>query len=749
MKILKNIKDILHKIITKSKNKMRKPSTSIMVCKELLIIAVCIQLALEMMGHRSIIDGLMTPLANPLMFICSVFFLSSCLAFSLFLSKRHFGYICVSTIWLWLGFTNFILLSFRTTPLTATDFKMLSSVFTVVNRYVSTLQMVLIVLFALSIVVSLIFVGIRLPLTKIYLRRSIVTIGMCFLLFTGSYNAAVMGNAVTKNFGNIAEAFLDYGFAYSFSRSVVDKGIQRPKTYSSETVGEVLGLLPIETDCIEDDSTTDDLLSNVNTVSDKVYGDKLATEVEINTIPNIVFVQLESFFDVNRIKALEFNTNPLPNMTKLMANYSSGYVTVPSIGAGTANTEFEILSGMSLDYFGAGEYPYKTILKKSTVESLPYTLTELDYHNHAIHNNMGTFYARNSVYPRLGFDSFSSIEYMQDIEYNPLNWAKDKVLIPEITKALQATQEQDFIFAVSVQPHGKYPAEPIIDDPVIVPSSVTGAPAMISNDLDSSLEEALEDKMDLAVPLTSEEPLEEVTYNKYLYYANQVYETDVFVGDLIQTLEDFPEPIVVVFYGDHMPSLDITDEDLKDGTPFQIEYVIWDNMGLEKTNEDLMAYQMGSNIMERLGYSNGLLNVFHQTMKDTENYEEELQLLQYDMLYGDKNVYGGINPFKKKKMKMGVDPINILDVADKGEAIIVNGQNFTMWSEVFINSEQSDTVFLDSQTLLVPHVSLEPNTTVKVSQITRTGRVLSSCDPWTNEIAEVAEEPVELELISQ
>lgn len=745
MKILKNIKDILHKIITKSKNKIRRPSTSIMVCKEIVIIAVCLQLVLEMMGHRSIIHGLMTPLANPLMFICSVFFLSSCLAFSLFLAKRHFGYICITTIWLWLGFTNFILLSFRTTPLTATDFKMLTSVFTVVHRYVSTFQMVLIVLFAISIIVSLIFVGIRLPLTKIYLRRSLVTIAMCFLLLAGSYNAAVMGNAVTKNFGNIAEAFLDYGFAYSFSRSVVDKGIQRPKTYSSETVGEVLELLPIEKDCIEDDSNTDGLLSNVNTVTDKVYGDKLATEVEINTTPNIVFVQLESFFDVNRIKGLEFNTNPLPNMTKLMENYSSGYVTVPSIGAGTANTEFEILSGMSLDYFGAGEYPYKTILKKSTVESLPYALTELDYHNHAIHNNMGTFYARNTVYPRLGFDSFSSIEYMQDIEYNPLNWAKDKVLIPEITKALVATQEQDFIFAVSVQPHGKYPDEPIIDNPVIMLSSIIGVPAMISNDFDSSHQ----DVTDPAEPLASEEPLEELTYNKYLYYANQVYETDVFVGDLIQTLEDFPEPIVVVFYGDHMPSLDITDEDLKDGTPFQIEYVIWDNMGLEKTNQDFMAYQMGSTVMERLGYSNGLLNLFHQTMKDTEDYEEELQMLQYDMLYGDKNVYGGINPFKKKKMKMGVDPINILDVVNKGEAIIVSGQNFTMWSEVFLNNEKSETVFLDSQTLLVPHVNLEPDTTVKVSQITRTGRVLSSCDPWTNEIEEAIEEPVALELISQ
>ena len=45
-----------------------------------------------------------------------------------------------------------------------------------------------------------------------------------------------------------------------------------------------------------------------------------------------------------------------------MKEYSSGYYKVPSVGAGTANTEFETITGMSLHYFGPGEYPYKSIL---------------------------------------------------------------------------------------------------------------------------------------------------------------------------------------------------------------------------------------------------------------------------------------------------------------------------------------------------------------------------------------------------
>ena len=47
----------------------------------------------------------------------------------------------------------------------------------------------------------------------------------------------------------------------------------------------------------------------------------------------------------------------------MASEYSSGYCQVPSIGAGTANTEFEMLTGMSMRYFGPGEYPYKSYLK--------------------------------------------------------------------------------------------------------------------------------------------------------------------------------------------------------------------------------------------------------------------------------------------------------------------------------------------------------------------------------------------------
>ena len=93
--------------------------------------------------------------------------------------------------------------------------------------------------------------------------------------------------------------------------------------------------------------------------------------------PNVIVVQLESFMDPSYVKELSFNMNPIPNFTKLKEECSSGFLTMPAIGAGTANSEFEVLSGFDVAYFGAGEYPYKTVLSNiptiSSVRHLSFT----------------------------------------------------------------------------------------------------------------------------------------------------------------------------------------------------------------------------------------------------------------------------------------------------------------------------------------------------------------------------------------
>ena len=133
----------------------------------------------------------------------------------------------------------------------------------------------------------------------------------------------------------------------------------------------------------------------------KVRGEPSGNK-EDGSHPNILFLQLESFFDPTLVNYLDISEDPIPNFRKLMEEYSSGYYKVPSVGAGTANTEFESITGMSLHYFGPGEYPYKSILKETTCESAPYVLKNLGYTTHAVHNNEANFYGRRSYFPESG-----------------------------------------------------------------------------------------------------------------------------------------------------------------------------------------------------------------------------------------------------------------------------------------------------------------------------------------------------------
>ncbi len=101
---------------------------------------------------------------------------------------------------------------------------------------------------------------------------------------------------------------------------------------------------------------------------------------------------------------------------------------------------------MNLRYFGPGEYPYKSILKEKTCESAPYVLKGLGYTTHAIHNNEANFYGRRSVFANLGFDTFTSEEYMDEQdEVNPNDWMKDKVLTRHILDCLNSTEGPDYV----------------------------------------------------------------------------------------------------------------------------------------------------------------------------------------------------------------------------------------------------------------------------------------------------------------
>ncbi len=390
-----------------------------------------IVLLIEMLSRRSITQGFYFIVENPVMFLFNILIVLFTLTISMLFPKRNFTLVLFTVIWLGLGIANFIILGYRSTPLTAMDFYLLKSVFSIISVYLDTVKMVLISVVLLSVVAVMLFMFRKFKKYKIQFRLPLLIIGVTTVSMIFLSTFALKVSALSEDFDNLPDAYEDYGFAYCFSNSVIERGISKPDNYSEEEI--------------------DRILQNIKNAS------KDTSTVDNQSVkPNIIMIQLESFFDVNNLLDYSFSENPVPNFTNLKENYSHGYLTVPAYGAGTVNTEFEIISSMSLNFFGTGEYPYRTILQSTTSESICYDLAARGYRSSILHNNTGTFYRRNAVLPMLGFNNFVSLEYMDNRENNPTGWTKDEVLSDEIFKALEADEARDFIYTITVQSHGKY-----------------------------------------------------------------------------------------------------------------------------------------------------------------------------------------------------------------------------------------------------------------------------------------------------
>ena len=635
------------------------------------LISVLLILVIEVLARHSLTDGIRFVWDHPFLILLSAAILTAFYALALLVPKRNFVWLCITVVIVGLAVTNSILLCFRITPLAATDIALLTSVFEIMGIYLTVWQIILLVLLVLVVIAGLIYLGIRMKKQVYHPLLAVCNAVISILAVVLMIHIGDARGWLQTEFANLPDAYADNGFVDCFTRSLFDRGISKPDTYDEDTVDNIL---------------EDMKKQKTNEVEEK---------------PNIIFIQLESFMDLKRMQGVTYSEEPTPVYSSLRKTCPGGFLKVPSVGAGTANTEFEILTGMTLDYFGAGEYPYKTVLQDETCESMAYNLRELGYRTGVLHNNTGSFYSRNKVFANLGFDYFVSSEYMENLSYNPIGWAKDKVLTGQIQHILKATSEPDLIYTITVQDHGKYPTE-LLENPHIKVSGFA--------------------------------PEDEERQNAFTYYVNQCHETDAFLGSLIATLNAFEEPVVLVLYGDHLPNLDITEEELASGNLFQTEYVIWSNKKmledyeLSKKNENLYAYQLSAHVLKLFGMNNGLLTKFHQMYHNYDNYKSNLKILQYDMLYGKKEVYDGLSPYEPTDLQMGFDPIRITDVSSVGGSVYVMGKNFTESSFVFIDGKKQDTVFLNENTLMVSDKELEGGEEVYVAQLTEVSAQLSSTE---------------------
>ncbi len=602
-------------------------------------IPVLLEFIIESLNRKSLVSGVGYLFERPSLFVFNTLIIMLTVSIALFFKREIFVFTTVCAVWLIFGIVNYFVLSVRVTPFSAVDITLLESALKVSGHYLTAFNVAMIALAAVLVVGSLVCLFRMAPKHSHTTQKKVIVAGICVaivisaLVFIRSKSNSVQ--ALSKNFTNISEAYENYGFVYCFTNSIIDTGISKPENYSKEAVEEILAGIPVSTG---------------------------APAVK----PNIIFIQLESFFDVATLKNLKLSEDPVPNFHRLQKQYSNGLLTVPTVGAGTVNTEFEVLTGMSQKDFGTSEYPYKTILRDTTSESVCYDLKYLGYRTHCVHNNEGTFYGRNKVFANLGFDTFTSMEYMNGLEDNPNGWKKDKVLTGEILATLDSTPGADFTMGITVQSHGKY-AGFSVDQAKI---KVKKAPEGMEED--------------------------------YLYYVSQLKEVDNMIGELVDALSKRNEKTVLVLYGDHLPSLDIKKKDLEDSNLYQTQYVVWDNMGLQKVEENLSSYQLYPEVLKRVNITTGNITRYHQNAEwKTKTYHENLKMLEYDMLYGEKYAHGGKNPYQPTALQMGTKPVQLTKVSRNEKGVLIEGSGFTPFSSLYFQGEKVDAKWIDSSHLQV------------------------------------------------
>ena len=142
--------------------------------------------------------------------------------------------------------------------------------------------------------------------------------------------------------------------------------------------------------------------------------------------------------------------------------------------------------------------------------------------------------------------------------------------------------------------------------------------------------------------------------------------------------------MVLVLFRDHLPGLDIENEDLGNGDRYQtgVHYL---STILEVKDRDLCAYQLGAHVLKQLGIDAGLLAKLHQTMENHENYLEALEMLEYDLISGAQIAYGERGPHPPTDMRMGITEIQITGILPMGDRLVISGAGYTEWSQVYIN----------------------------------------------------------------
>ncbi|WP_407854839.1 LTA synthase family protein [Enterococcus hailinensis] len=522
------------------------------------------------------------------------------------LGSLKIGSIFYSLVIIGIGSANFMKMKYRMEPIYPSDLKMVTEF----NMIKDIIGLPLFILFLLLLVVGIFLIifslkqSLKLTKRQQWIRFGLLLVTSGLLFYVGGFNQP--NNLLRKAYNKTAlwipySQKMNYyntgfmgGFLYNLSVDAMDK----PANYSEATIKKI---------------------------TEKYQVKKQATSEEK---PNIVYVMSESFSDTSRLKGLDIiGGYPLKDYRTVADNTYSGQMLSQNYGGGTANIEFEALTGFSMELFNSQmTTPYTMLVPGfKTFPSLVSTLKNRGYQTTAIHPYNTSMYKRKDVYQTFGFDQFlneDTMTHTDKIENNP--YISDASAYQEVMDQLEKNQQPQFLHLVTMQTHMPY--ENKYDE----------VPYLVKGDDTSSVRSYLQD----------------------VAYSSEA------LKDFLADIDKLPERTLVVFWGDHLPGIySNTTQEANEGHQLhETEFLFYDNQhqltnektvtspfyfaadlfqqtsiqqtGFQKLllalQEELPAFEKGMYYQDGQWFKEARLN------QSQEELYQEYQLIQYDITTGEQ-----------------------------------------------------------------------------------------------------------------
>lgn len=523
-----------------------------------------------------------------------------------------------------LGIVNYLKLIFRGDPLYPSDFTQIThmqSVIPMVMDYFSWGYILIIIVSIVVCIVAGIYMRRYIQNVKIHLGiRALLVIGSIFVLYAYGNFANTFMNKVFQKSGvdfvlwNQNENYASNGFVLGFISNLDTTVMEKPKNYSKEN-----------------------MLQIANDIK-KQYSGNIGNQKKKEK-PNIIFVMSESFWDPTKVTNLSFSEDPVPNLHHYIENFPGGQTISPTFGGNTANVEFEALTSYSMSLLKPGSIPYQQVItNKKEIPSIPTVLKKEGYYTSAIHSFGRTFFKRDDVYKVLGFDKFNADDTMENVDIDG-DYISDLEMSKEIIAELEKQKQPTFIHAVTMQNHFPF-TEGRFGENLI---EISG--------------------------LENEESKGELeTYTEGLRRSDEALQY------LIEQLDNLDRPTLLVFFGDHLPSLgtnksfykengyitnektpserlamaqtpllmyanfDMPNDNLGLVSPIYFSNLIFDYAGLNKSS----FYQFLSGLYKEIPVLRDELKVdkngevINDLTKKQKEMLEQYKMLQYDLLVGNQ-----------------------------------------------------------------------------------------------------------------